>query len=178
MSEDQLHWRIDGGKAAKGLAKLKQKQRVQREATDAFLAKHGAENVLLATGGFGRHVSGVICDKPATRGWKQKKGEDPRWWFPDRRSAAGKSNEREMREIECASTNDVGIALLGCEWAERGNGRGGSFIHRARLEIFGDVHVVSAIKDDCWKPIDGLTELKASEYWALKEAEEEQKQAA
>lgn len=115
-------------------------------------------------------IAGLIFDqKPDCKIWKPVKNHE-NTYMPKLSSKKGKLINECLKNIKLFNNEDIGKNFLG-----------GSFIFhscdmfRAGIEFFDNETIVISAKDIKdgfkWKPINGLKELKASEYWQIKENE-------
>ncbi len=163
MSNEYRYLKITGGKILEEWKAFLIRRAEQHAARMAFAKEVGANQLY----GNHRRISAVgFGDRPVPENWHKKKDG---LCIP-RNTKAGHQLRARMGQLPCENQQDFHQAVVG----------GFAFIHELKVlfifpELIGDVlviHVPRCKEGDDWKPEDAV-ELKASEYWALKEAQPE-----
>ncbi len=156
---DHAHYRAAGRSLAAVLAWVEARERVWA-AQRAFVARHGAEG-----GHFiGPELVGLCFGGEPPAEWKRKKGEG--WAVPNERLAEGRRLRREMKGLVPPRRPDE---------AGRFHVSGG-MMHIPQVEPIGSAWVITQHKGA--EPPPDAVRLKRSEYWALRERQEEGKEAS
>jgi len=164
-----IYWLVEPP-ADQALKKLCDDDARRRKDVADFLKDIGAGDGVLRCG---NQIIGVTLEKPDERIWKRHKGAISGYWSPRRNTPKGKEVAKRMYGLRITNGGDVGAAFLGSEMAFVGRG-----VVRPGMEFVGDKCVITADESPAWKPIPGLRQIKASEYWAMKEANQLENQPA
>lgn len=165
------YWLIEGEHAKKALEAY-----VRARHTGYRMALHWCREA----GGNGRFVlsgesvTGIGFDAPNLKLWTESFTQG--FYWPKQNSKAGKQLMQEMRKLHVPGRQTVGMLFLGADQLYTM----GRVYYPGLEEIKGRdaLHWVILAKDvhaghRTWKPIEGLREIRASEYHALKEAQED-----
>ena len=131
-----------------------------REAASAFARSFGTER-WMKNGG---QLLGLIFDGPAPAGWRQSRD----YWVPDQRTKEGRSIKRQIDKLPHGFDAWTFSADLGEDFLIYD----GNSIHFSGIGKFGEQIILTVpVKPGTSRATpEGCTELKMSEYWALREA--------
>lgn len=156
-----------------------------RESARAFAREFGAARVM-SSSSWTIQVLGLVFDGPPPKGWRNKKDHA----VPDGKTKLGRDIKRRMRELPLGVSAMTFSSMLHEELGKKYGGDG--FTHWADNKVYwscferfetkrpGQSGYVVGIPTACRVgdgDIPGAEELKMSEYWALKEADEAAKKA-
>ena len=120
-------------------------------------------------GNSGGRVMGVAFDEHPGKLWGRIR-DCLGYYFPKRNSKAGKKLYTDMeRHRGGLGRGVVGKAFLGAWCISSGGGLCGCGWEKTNHGII--LKAPEGTGEENWKPIAGLRKLKASEYWAIKEAQ-------
>ena len=159
------YWIAKSEPAISVIEDFKNRQKVAVETLQELMDKYGFSEMTVCGG----KINAIYLEKePDLKIWKRVKGADSRssrWYSP--RCKEGKEIIKDLRRAEFVSDEEVKSKCFKNKMFLISKSEG-IFIPHAFLEEIGDAFVISACDDDRWEPIEGLEELKTSEYFALK----------
>lgn len=170
--QDRIYYRVNGGEALAIIETFCADQQAVADSWRAFAAKHGAKLY--------RHdlsLRGLIFDGDPPEGWFPAVVFPSNVCVPNRRTKLGREIAENLSSLpRKLSGRDLAARLGGGEALLRAAGK----LMWPGFEKIGNAYVLSMPIDEdgshCAPPPD-CTQLKMSEYWALKEAVEEAKMA-
>ena len=161
---ERVYYLIESGKAKEVLSQMQLAKKQFDEHLSKLSEKYGCnDSETLSSGGC---IVGLcfVAAQPDKKLWREVSGWTD-YYFPRRNTKKGKEIAAEINAVKRVSSlwlaeNFLGNrgALIGCKFVSAG------------LEKLGDNFVIITGKSEEWKPIEGLRELKNSEYWLMKEA--------
>lgn len=170
-------WIVEGGTAQQVIDEGEALHRQHAEHIKGLFERYGPTG---ATPPFkvmytGEQLSALYFEEPPPdrAGWTPLQG---RYWKPKRNTKAGRAAAADMASVPPASCEWYGKRLLGHRYLfVQIGGRTYQVTAGLRwMEIDGQRRVlIKAAKSHEWKPVDGLREIKASQYHALIEQEQE-----
>ena len=149
----------DGSPVMTVIREFEQKYREFRDAVEAMRVKHGAKEAFT----YGRRgFAGLKFEGETPKGWRKR---NDGICVPDSRCKAGKQIKKEVRNMPSGWDAWTFSSALGEGFIYFGDG---AAWFSAAMK-FGDKYVLRVPSASKVVP-EGCTELKMSEYWALREA--------
>jgi hypothetical protein len=157
--EDRRIFKVVGGKAAELVAQREDQIRRHGEALAAFLNAHGVTRFW----GSNLEIWGVCSEsKPKTPGWRRHSKEDQVWVAGSGKD--GRALDLTMRAIRAIVTVKAESFFTGDSWVCTLRHM---FTPGCGTVNEGGAFIVTIHRDAKAKPIDGLEEIKLSEYYAM-----------
>lgn len=161
MSMEELKiFKVTGEPAMSIIADMKTAPSRMKDAAEGVRMKMGADEVVWSKNGWMIGVRAAVRPK----GWTQKKGND--YFSPTRRSLEGINGRISIDYVNAiGDTEKLDIQFFtGDPWYVTN-----TTLYRPALGWIGKTFFVTVHRDAKCEPIAGLTPVKLSEYYALKE---------
>lgn len=136
-----------------------------RDSRNLFKEKHGGKDVWVK----GRYLAGLSFDGPSPQGWISPRDLPDSCYRPKASRIVCKEAWQEFKDIPPQKQagdfdNEIGFS------ATVSNSSSGFMIHHASFEKINGTIVINLPENG--NPPKGLVEIKKSEYWQMKEQEE------